>query len=401
MPFLLALLATLGLAQAQAQAPDAASPLPDRIDRWMQSVVLLVTGPSWCSGVVIDDSGTVATAYHCIASGQRVEIRLRGGDVYMGRTIAAAPRDDLALVEVPGLAGKVPGLPLRDETLRQGERLYGLGHPFAPVAGRTPAMEGMLLWSVTEGIVSAVGDRLIQTDAALNPGNSGGPVVDESGQVVGITSRKLTGDNIAFLSSVKRLRALQADPVAPKLIGGQVSFGLSSLIITDQHASPTLELVGSVILRDRVVLSGALGLDADARGLAMERGSSWAPEWELGLGLRQRFGRGSWSTAMDLTGGLMGTSGYIAEFDVDSSTWLVRGGFDEISPTLGGRLYSGGLGMRVVMMPLGRGGLISNAESQAAAREATRRNNGFGVGPGEPVWMLAIDLDLPGVIATF
>ncbi len=399
MALLLFLIGWLGLAQAEAPAPK---PLPDRLDQWLQSVVLLVTGPSWCSGVVIDDKGTVATAYHCVASGQRSEVRLRGGDKYIGKTFAVATKDDLALIAVPELAGKVPGLNIREGRPRQGERVYGLGHPFAPVATRSKAMKGMLLWSVSEGIVSAVGTKLIQTDAALNPGNSGGPVVDEQGRIIGITSRKLGGDNIAFLASANRLRMLIAKPVKPSAMGGQFSIGFATLYGVDQHEASTVEVVGSAIIRDRVVIRGAYGLGADGgRSLALERGSSWYPEWELTAGLRQRFGRGSWSTALDFGAGLMGTQGLTSDFDLDTETWLVLGGMQEISPSVGGQFHNGGLVMRVVVLPWGRGGVVTSPAAQQAAREAKARAGGLGYGPGDPVWMLALELDLPGVISTF
>ena len=88
------LFALMGIARADAQP---AAPLPDRVDQWMESVVLLVTGPGWCTGVVIDDKDPVLTAYHCIASGRRSEVRLRSGEQFIGNTIAAVPRDDIAL----------------------------------------------------------------------------------------------------------------------------------------------------------------------------------------------------------------------------------------------------------------------------------------------------------------
>ena len=84
----------------------------------------------------------------------------------------------------------------------------------------------MLQWSVSAGIVSNVGPRLIQTDAALNPGNSGGPAVDSEGRVIGIVSRKLSGDNVAFLSSVDNLHKLIQEPSKPALLGGQFSIRL-------------------------------------------------------------------------------------------------------------------------------------------------------------------------------
>ena len=401
MHLLIVLTAVLGLARAEGPASAADTPLPDRIDTWMTSVVLVVTGPSWCSGVVIDDKGTVATAYHCIASGLRPEIRQRGGDSAMGEIVAVVPDDDLALLRVADLAGVVKPLPLRADNPRQGERLYGLGHPFAPVAIREPDMEGMLLWSVTEGIVSAVSDRLIQTDTALNPGNSGGPVVDAQGRVIGITSRKLTGDNVAFLSSVKQLHAMIANPEAPSIFGGQLEVGLSSVTVADLYAAPVLELTLGAVFRDRVILRGGLGLGSATRSLALERGSAWAPAWELTASVRQRFGRGLWSTAIDVGGGLMGTDGYISEFNADDGIWRLRGGMPEVAPSVGGRLHSGGLGLRINVLPMGRGAWVSDATAQAAAEQARARDNGFGLGPGDQVWMFALELDIPGVVSTF
>ena len=66
--------------------------LPDRVEQWMEQVVLLLTGPAWCTGVVIDGEGTVATAYHCVASGLRTEVRTRAGGHYIGKMIAADPK---------------------------------------------------------------------------------------------------------------------------------------------------------------------------------------------------------------------------------------------------------------------------------------------------------------------
>ena len=92
---------------AAPQSDGSALPsqsLPDRVELWMESVVLLITGPGWCSGVVIDDKGTVATAYHCIASGLKSEVHTRSGRRFIAKTVAAEPINDIALISVPGYA---------------------------------------------------------------------------------------------------------------------------------------------------------------------------------------------------------------------------------------------------------------------------------------------------------
>ena len=97
----------------------------------------------------------------------------------------------------------------------------------------------------------------------------------------------------------------------------------------------------------------------------------------------------------------MGTDGYISEFNADEGTWRLRGGMPEVAPSVGGRLHSGGLGLRINVLPMGRGAWVSDASAQAAAEQALARDNGFGLGPGDQVWMFALELDIPGVVSTF
>ncbi len=328
----------------------AGDSLPDRVDRWMDSVVLLVTGPGWCSGVVIDDEGTVATAYHCVASGLRSEVHTQDGMRHMGKTVAARPRDDIALISVPSLAGEVSPLEIRSTVPRRGETVYGLGHPFAPYADRTPAMEGMLNWSVTRGIVSNVGPRLLQTDAALNPGNSGGPVVDETGQIVGITSRKLGGDNVAFLSTAGNLSDLIESGKKPALIGGVVGMGLSVVMPQDSSAAGIGLGLGTTV-RDRIVLSGEIFFAGVSETHAAYYGDTWAPVWALSGGLKQTLGRGHFHTAIEAGGGLVGGQtirrGPYLESERRWSTSVVR----DIDPSVYARFSFGGAGIRMVVLP--------------------------------------------------
>ena len=387
----LLLVCLMCIVPARAETTES---LPDRVEQWMEQVVLLLTGPAWCTGVVIDDVGTVATAYHCVASGLRTEIRTRDGGYYVGKMIAADPRNDVALVSAPELGGILKGMPIREDAPRQGESVYGLGHPFAPAAGRTLAMEGMLQWSVTAGIVSAVGPRLIQTDTALNPGNSGGPVVDKEGRIIGIASRKLSGDNVAFLSAASNLLELQESKWKPSLLGGQFTFGISSIAPAELHSSSTLAIMLGMVFRDRVVIQGALGGGQSARSYAMEQGWAWAPTAELIMAVRQRFGRGTWSSAFDLGGGLLSSNTWVSQYDDQEHTWTFLQQPAEVGLEVFGRFHIGGLGLRYVVMPQGRGG-ISSDQTAASLRAAEGRDE------NAPTYLLALDIDLPGVFATF
>lgn len=254
---------------------------------WLDAVVLLVTGPSSCTGVIVRDD-TVATAYHCVASGQRPRVELRDGTVLRGEMVAAAPGDDLALLRVEGLPAS--RLELRPDDPAIGERVYALGHPYASAAAGK--LTGTLRWSVSEGIVAAVGTTMVQTDAALNPGNSGGPLVDEEGRVVGIVSRKLAADNLSFATRSARLAALLAQPAAPALLGGTWGGGAALVPHAVDYA-----LLGefTAVVRERVWMrvqvGGQLGAEPELVG-------------RVSAGLRQRLGHGALSTAVDLGAGL-------------------------------------------------------------------------------------------------
>jgi len=341
------------------------------IERWLDSVVMLVTGPAWCSGVVIDDVGTVATAYHCIAMGRESRVSTRDGQEYIGETIAALPDEDLALLSVPELAGVVAPLPVRAERPALGETVYGLGHPYAPTALRDPAMSGVLWWSVTEGIVSAVGPRLIQTDAALNPGNSGGPVVDEQGRIIGIASRKLSGDNIAFLARSSLLSSLILDQTPMSWLGGQWYLGSSLTTLQSLDGASSYELLAAALIRDRVVISGGIGLPFDARSRAAAVGSARYLGGELTAGLRGRLGRGLWSTTIDVIGGGYVLSAVEQVTLSDGSVYISQSP-GQLVPGVGGRLGFSGVGVRGVA-------LFSD----------------------ETELMITVDLDVPGVFRTF
>lgn len=371
-------LLTASLAFASPTDPTA-SASPEAIESWLDRVVILVTGPAWCSGVVIDEEH-ILTAYHCVATGRRPQVRTRDGKTLVGDTVAARPREDLALIQVDGLKGAIPPLPLVTEPLQRGQRVYGLGHPFGPAAEQSPALEGLLLWTVTEGILSAIGPRLVQTDAALNPGNSGGPVVDNQGRIVGITSRKLGGDNVAFLASPQVIAALLEERPKPQVLGGTAALGLSylggSILLDDRDelVAQSLMLTGDLVLRERLVLHVGAGLSTGARLLSLERGAAVFPSTEGELRLRQRFGRGVWSTTLDVGGGVAVLGGYATEFDADEGVFrpIPAGGL--LGPTASVRIGLGGVGLRAVA-------LLDD--------------------PSRPLLLIGIDLDAPGVIATF
>ena len=138
------------------------------------------------SGVLFSPEGYLLTNHHVVGEADRIRVRLHDGQEVAGRVVGNDPWSDLALVRAEGET--FPYAPLGDSaTLRVGQLVVAIGSPLgfeSTVTAGVVSAVGRTLRSVTGHLV----DNVIQTDAALNPGNSGGPLVDSRGHVVGINT---------------------------------------------------------------------------------------------------------------------------------------------------------------------------------------------------------------------
>jgi serine protease Do len=156
------------------------------------------------SGFLIRQDGYLVTNSHVVTGAERIQVKLSDGRRFEGRLIGQDDRVDLALVKIE--ATGLPTVALGDSNrLRVGEFVLALGHPFG------------LEQTVSFGIVSRKGAPLqvaapgfdfIQTDAAVNPGNSGGPLVNMSGEVVGVNSMAARNGSIGFAIPINLVKGL-------------------------------------------------------------------------------------------------------------------------------------------------------------------------------------------------
>jgi putative serine protease PepD len=141
-------------------------------------------GTSLGSGVVLSADGLIVTNNHVVASGGTASVRLADGRTVPAEVLATDPVHDLALVRATGVSALTPAIFGTNDSVEVGDTVLAFGAPLG--------LEG----TVTSGIVSALdrevstGDEkltgLLQTDAAINQGNSGGALVDTSGHIIGI-----------------------------------------------------------------------------------------------------------------------------------------------------------------------------------------------------------------------
>ena len=158
-------------------------------------------GTGYGTGFFVTDDGYIATNYHVVKDAKSIRVTLYSGKVYTAKLEGFYAPDDLAVIKIDGEG--FPVIKIGDsDSIHVGDTVIAIGNP----SGTSGA------WTTTQGIVSALDRRvessvegftgtikMIQTDTPVNPGNSGGPLCNVSGEIVGVVTQKLSGyESIGF-----------------------------------------------------------------------------------------------------------------------------------------------------------------------------------------------------------
>jgi len=193
------------------------------------------------SGAVLDREGHIVTNYHVIDAGdkpaQKIEVTLASNQTYPATFVGGDKEHDIAVLKIDAPASELFPIQLgASDNLRVGQRVYAVGNPFGWDGTMTTGIISSLNRDLPSRVEGRLMQALIQTDAAMNPGNSGGPLLDSNARMIGmcvaIASRTGQNTGIGFAIPIDRIKS-----ILPELIKhGHVvraDIGISHVMETD------------------------------------------------------------------------------------------------------------------------------------------------------------------------
>ena len=200
---------------------------------FMQQVTAQAAG----SGVIIQENGYIVTNCHVVEGASDITVRLKNGESYPAKLIGSDSQTDLAVIKIEAEGLKVSPMG-NSSALQVGEEAIAIGNPLGELGG-----------TVTNGIVSAldreitVGNEtmtLLQTNAAISPGNSGGGLYNNKGELIGIVVAKASGSNaegLGFAIPIDIVKDVTTDLIANGYVTGRGELGVSVINISNQQAA--------------------------------------------------------------------------------------------------------------------------------------------------------------------
>ena len=264
------------LPKASAPGEDAEQPrceqaFIERVYKATKPSVVRITRPDGGlgTGFVFHSNRHIATALHVVDLGRDVRVEFPGGKQTTAEVVAWDDEHDVAILELAEATDAPPLLPRASIAI--GAPILAIGNPYGDLPRFSRELEGLLNFSVSQGIVSAKTDALIQTDAVLSPGNSGGPMLSCDGHVVAVAD-KLLEARIGFGVPVVHLTNLVAQIGTRKFLGQWTgrdsSIGIAWNFDTATYFGPYIG--GSLVGFDRVSITTRLGILFAGKGTTDE-----------------------------------------------------------------------------------------------------------------------------------
>ena len=254
-----AVLGTMLLAAALGVCALAASDVPKAVLNARESVVRIMTEGAMGSGFALSENSVyVVTNHHVIEGAETIEVLVDDTRWTTARVYVDLPGKDICILKTDKPLRGMPGLPLRSDAVETGLAVYALGYPGAADDFSQEFATGVDSITVTDGIVSAVRQSraeglqttwAIQTNAPISPGNSGGPLVDAGGRLVGInTFIMLEGQNVNGSIHVRELlTVLQQNDIPYR----KAAPGFAGVLLVVLAVAAALGVCAALLLRLR------------------------------------------------------------------------------------------------------------------------------------------------------
>jgi len=212
------------------------------------SIPILYSDGGICTGALIEKD-LILTAWHCVSKFRNnyISWSLESEKYSRAEIVAINKKVDLALLKLNKSVSR-PVLKLLPKiiSLEEGQSIATIGHPLARkklFKSKRKTLQPSLSHILSQGIVSRVQDHLIVTDLSMSPGNSGGPILDIKGRIVGVASRKLVGmsiGNIGYFISHKEVHDFlekykKNDSKRPDLLNADTNFGLRIIFYSNHR----------------------------------------------------------------------------------------------------------------------------------------------------------------------
>jgi len=313
------------------------------------------------TGFVFFSNKHVATALHVVDLGRDVRVEFPGGAVATAEVVAWDEEHDLAILELADPAEAAPLVARWHVEI--GSPVLAIGNPYGDLPRFSRELEGLLNFSISQGIVSAKSDAFIQTDAALSPGNSGGPMLSCDGQVIGIADRLLEqkiGFGVPVIHLSRLLSQIGARKYRGRWTGKDSALGVMWHEDSATYFGPYIG--GSLVAYDRLAITTRVGIlfaGKDSSNEAVVNRSmrrifgellvgyrilllpySFPSYFTIGAGALATFDRGE-ETRLGGSVGPPGCAGVSCSVSLVATTDAIRGG--GIEPLANAVLQIGGL----------------------------------------------------------